>query len=111
MNIDEFSTRVDRIVADHGATMRGVARKRGRTAEWPYVAVIIHTTGGVRGDGYEEQILARAYNTAAEAVIAAEANIASRRYALRRDLFNPAKRAYREHHGLPRELPDGVPTS
>lgn len=87
--------------ADLGAA---TARKTGRDARWPYVPVVRHHTGGLHGDGYDEQLLRRAYATRDEAVQAAGGTIAARRAALAEQLVEPRMRGLREQHGLAREL-------
>lgn len=76
------------------------ARKSGRNPKYPHVPVVRHTEGGVRGDGYDEQILGRAYMTRAEAVAHAQAVINQRRSDLGGKLLNPRYRALRAQHGV-----------
>lgn len=81
-----------------------VARKRGRDSRFPYVPVLRYPAPAGGGKGYEKQIRARAFVTADAAVAHGERVVRRQREVMVRDLLDPAKRALREHHGLPREL-------
>jgi hypothetical protein len=76
------------------------ARKRGRTADYPYVPVIRHTEGGRYGDGYDEQIRGKAYADRADAVAHAQAVIRHRRDHLARELGKVNMRQLRAQHGV-----------
>ncbi len=80
------------------------ARKTGRDQRWPHVPVIRHHTGGLRGDGYQEQLLRRAFATRPEAVEYAGKVIAMRKADLAANLAEARMRALRRQHGLPEEI-------
>lgn len=86
------------------AHLTATADKRGRYADRPYVPVIV--TGPTAGDpvGHRAQILARAFPTRADAVSAAQQQIARQIDELTDKLRQPRQRALREWHGLPREV-------
>lgn len=73
------------------------AIKRGRRPEWPYVPVVDH------GDR-TEQLKGFAYATRDQAVAKALHTIEHRRAAMRLRLADPTCRAFREQHGLPRDI-------
>lgn len=81
------------------------AQKRGRNPKFPYVPIIMHTVGGVCGNGYQEQLLGRAFIDRAGAVAHAQFVLDVRAKAFERQLRDPRFRAMREQYGLPHELP------
>lgn len=78
------------------------AAKRGRNAQWPYIAVIKDYLG--RPGATHNPMGRRAYATRDEAIAAASQYIEASRAKLRHDLGQPRMRALREQYGLPREL-------
>ena len=99
-----FSEQV-RVALDAHDFGTATAQKRGRNPRFPYVPVIRHHTGGKGGDGYQEQIRARAFASRDEAIAHAQAVLNQRRSNLGGKVLNPAYRALRESLGLPREIP------
>jgi hypothetical protein len=87
------------------AGVRATARKAGRNPRYPFVPVLIHSAGGVRGQGRTEQIRGAAYATRAAAVDMAEQALWDRRVAFTRQLGDPRQRALRTSRGLPRDVP------
>lgn len=79
------------------------ARKRGRNPSYPYVPVI--ELPSERYGTSTRQTLARAFVTRDVAVAYAEAEIERAKEKLAADLADPRKRALREWHGLPGQLP------
>lgn len=84
-----------------------VARKRGRSAQYPYVPLIIRPGGKRDGGTYEQQIRGLSYATADEARAVAERLINAERDDLRRKLAMPNMRVLRQQYGLPRDI-DGA---
>jgi len=92
---------IERIAAEF-AIGRPSAVKRGRSSEWPYVALIADYLG--REGCSHNPMGRRAYATREEAVAAADRYIKFFRADLKAKLLDPSHRALREQHGLPREL-------
>lgn len=83
------------------------AAKRGRRPEWPYVPVIklYEATEKVgTGKAQTTQIKGKAFATREEAVAYAQRRIDHQLALLAEKLADPAYRALREEHGLPREV-------
>lgn len=102
MTPDEFDAEVDRAVAAHDFGQPS-ARKSGRNWRYPYVPIVkwVDDVGAER----TTQRLARAFATRDEAVDYAREHLERCRVELARDLRDPRKRALRQFHGLPREVP------
>ena len=93
---------IDRIAAEFSIGLPS-AVKRGRSSEFPYVALIKNYLG--RECATHNPMGRRAYATREEATAAAARYIEVLRAKLRHDLAQPQMRALREQYGLPRELP------